>query len=72
MTRVDLKAERINRGLSLDALSEETGVPKATLARAERREGVPTARVQHAIATYFNKQPTEIWPLDDEPAEVAA
>lgn len=63
---INLRAERINRGLSLDDLAERTGVAKSTLARVERRESIPSPRVQYAIATHFGLRPTDVWPLEQE------
>ncbi len=60
---VDLKAERLNRGLSLDALSDEIDVPKSTLARMET--GVaPRPAVRLKVADLYGYEVTEIWPLD--------
>ena len=61
---IDLKAERLNRGLSLDALSEQTGVPKSTLARAENGGPQPSARNAFAIAEFYGYKVTDIWPLE--------
>jgi transcriptional regulator with XRE-family HTH domain len=64
---VDLKSERLNRGLSLDALAARTGVPKSTLARVEGG-GVPNARTAFAIAEFFGYKVTEIWPVEEAAA----
>lgn len=64
---VDLKAERLNRGLTLDALSAETDVPKSTLARMEG--GVsPRPAVRLKIASYYGYEVTEIWPVEQKAA----
>ena len=65
---VDLKGERLNRGLSLDALSEEIGVPKSTLARAENGGPQPNARNAFALADFYGFKVTDIWPVDREPS----
>lgn len=60
---VDLKSERLNRGLSLDALSAEVSVPKSTLARMEN--GVePRPEVRLKIANLYGFKVTDIWPVD--------
>lgn len=59
----DLRAKRINRGMSLDQLSDEIGVPKATLARAELGT-VPNPSTQKKIADYWEVLPTDLWPLE--------
>lgn len=62
---VDLKAERLNRGLTLDALSAETDVPKSTLARMEG--GVrPRPAVRLKVANFYGYEVTEIWPVEKE------
>jgi transcriptional regulator with XRE-family HTH domain len=63
---VDLKAERLNRGLSLDALAEATGVPKSTLARAENGGPQPKASNAYALADFYGYKVTDIWPLDQK------
>lgn len=69
---VDLKAERLNRGLSLDALSEKTGIPKSTLARIENSGSLPSARTGFAIAEFYGCKVTDIWPVDREPTKEGA
>jgi transcriptional regulator with XRE-family HTH domain len=60
---VDLKAERLNRGLSLDALSEKVIVAKSTLARVET--GVtPRPEVALKIADFYGYKVTDIWPVE--------
>lgn len=61
---VNLKAERLNRGLSLDALAAKTGVPKSTLARAEKGGPQPKASNAFAIADFYGYKVTEIWPVE--------
>jgi transcriptional regulator with XRE-family HTH domain len=65
---VDLRAERINRGLSLDAMADAIDVPKSTLARAERRDSVPVPAVQLKIAGFFGYLPSDVWPTEDRAA----
>lgn len=61
---IDLRSERLNRGLSLDALSNEVGVPKSTLARIE--QGVtPRPLVQFKVASYYGYRVTDVWPVDE-------
>lgn len=59
----ELRAARVNRGLSLDQLSDETGVPKTTLARVERGS-VPNPSTQKKIADFYDVQPTDLWPIE--------
>lgn len=62
---LDLKAERLNRGLSLDQLSGEVGVAKSTLARME--SGVtPRPEVRLKVAEFYGTGVTDIWPLNEK------
>jgi ribosome-binding protein aMBF1 (putative translation factor) len=69
---ISLKAERLNRGLSLTAAADEIDVPLNVLARAESGEGMPHPANAKKIADFYGYKVTEVWPLDDERAEVAA
>lgn len=61
---IDLRKERLDRGLSLDQLSEEIAVPKNTIARVERgTEPVPQTKLK--IATFYGLKPSDIWPVED-------
>jgi DNA-binding XRE family transcriptional regulator len=62
--KVDLRVERIKRGYSLDALSEEIGVPKTTLARVEKGGPRPRPEVAFKIASFFELEVTDIWELE--------
>lgn len=62
--KVDLRAERHNRGLTLDALAEKTGLPKSTLARVEQGT-VPSVTTQFTLASFYGYKVTEVWPLED-------
>lgn len=68
---IDLRAERVNRGLSLAAAADRMGVTPDTLARAERGVGLHP-RNAYAIARFYGYQVTDVWPLDPEPSEKAA
>lgn len=59
---VDLRRERIDRGLSLDQLSEQCGVPKNTLSRVEHgAEPVPATKLK--IANFYGCRASDIWPV---------
>lgn len=67
MSVIDLKAERLNRGLSLNALSAEVGLPKSTLARIEG--GIPPRpETAKKIADFYGVKVTDIWPTEKEAA----
>ncbi len=65
---VDLRAERLNRGLSLAALAEQTGVPKSTLARVESGQAEPVPETKLALADFYGYKVTDIWPVDEKAA----
>lgn len=48
----DLRTERINRGLTVSALSEATGVARQTIRRLEDGD-VPQAPTAKKLADYF-------------------
>jgi DNA-binding XRE family transcriptional regulator len=60
---------RIERGLSPEDLSHEIlkaghgSVSGRTVRRIERRGVVPSVRVQFALARFFERPVTSIWPL---------
>lgn len=53
---------RINEGLSPNDLGLRAGVSGKTVRLAEKGY-IPTPRVQHAVASVFQLQCTDIWPL---------
>jgi transcriptional regulator with XRE-family HTH domain len=63
---VDLRTERLNRGLSLQEAAETIGVEASVLSRAERGDTTPTPGNAFKIATFYGRKVTEVWPLDDE------
>lgn len=66
----DLKAARLNKGLSLRAAAIRVGVDMHALWRAERG-GSPSPATAKVIADFYGVQVTDIWPLE-EPAEKIA
>lgn len=67
---VNLKAERINRGLSVKALAEILGVSRDTIERAERGESLHPSNA-FKVADFYGFKVTDVWPLDDAEATVA-
>lgn len=71
---MNIRAARLNKGLSSREAAEAIGVTQAILLRAEGGEGV---RPRHAkrIADFYGCQVTDIWPVDEpngDPVEAAA
>lgn len=62
----DLKAARLNKGLSVRQLAAEIKVSAASVARAEAGESIHPANAKR-IADFYGKSVTEIWPVK-EPA----
>lgn len=60
---VNLKAERLNRGLSLTGAADAAQVPLNVLARAEAGDGKPHPSNALKIADFYGHKVTEIWPL---------
>lgn len=65
---IDLRKERINRGLSGRQAAKEMGVEPDTLARAERGEGVPHPRNAKLIADFYGVKATDLWPVAERKA----
>lgn len=68
---MNLKAERINRGLSRRGAAREIDVPEQTLRRAERGLGVHPANAKK-IADFYGCQVTDLWPLEAQQGAAAA
>lgn len=69
---IDLRAERLNRGLSLGDAAKEIEVAVDTLARAESGERVPQPRNAFKIASFYGHKVTDIWPVDTDEQKVPA
>ena len=61
---MNLKAERLNRGLSTRDAAEKIGVSQAILMRAEDGRGVRPAHAKR-IADFFGVRVTDIWPVEN-------
>lgn len=68
MPDVNLRAERINRGLSAKAAADEIECDKQVLLNAERGVSVPRPQTAFRIAQFYGYKPTDIWPVEDEVA----
>lgn len=65
---VDLRAQRVNRGLSQAQAAREMGVDSDALARAERGVGRPHPRNALRIADFYGYKVTDIWPVPEKDA----
>jgi transcriptional regulator with XRE-family HTH domain len=64
---VSLRALRMNRGLSVEEVAEQTSVPVRTLYRLERGEHAPRPATAKRIADFYEVQVTDLWPIEPEP-----
>lgn len=65
--RISLKAERLNRGLSVKAAAEQIGIPEHTVWTSET--GIqPRPETAKRIADFYEVKVTDIWPIDGEVA----
>lgn len=63
---VDLRAERINRGLSCREAARQMGVEYMALQRAERgTTRRPRPATALLIAQFYGYQVTDVWPLEE-------
>jgi ribosome-binding protein aMBF1 (putative translation factor) len=60
---MNIKAERLNRGLSIPALAREIDVPDHVIRHAEKG-GTPTPANALKLASFFGVRVTDIWPAD--------
>lgn len=60
---LELKALRLNAGLSMEALGLRINVSRETVRLAELGY-LPGPRVQFALAREFDRRPLDLWPMD--------
>lgn len=61
---MNLRAERLNRGLTVAAAALQIGVSRGTLQKAEAGL-MPSAPLAKKIADFYGAKVTEIWPLEE-------
>lgn len=59
---IDLRAERLNRGMSQREFAKAAGVTQRVLQRAESRASKPHPASALKIADYLGVNVTDIWP----------
>lgn len=72
---IDLRAERVNRGIGVADAAKQMGVHVSILQRAESGENKPHPRNAFKIADFYGYRVTDVWPLPEEtpePEEAAA
>lgn len=66
---VNLMAERLNRGLTREALAKKLDVSTETVRNIESRRTTPRVKTAKAIADLYGCEVTDIWPVEaDEKA----
>ncbi len=65
---VNLKAERVNRGLTTAEVAEKVGVSRQAILNAENRQTVPRPETAKAIADLYGCKVTDIWPVGERAA----
>lgn len=68
MPNVNLRAERINKGLSAKQMADKLDIDPQVLLNAERGVSIPRPESALKIAEFFGCKPTDIWPVEDEVA----
>jgi DNA-binding XRE family transcriptional regulator len=69
---VDLRAERINRGLNINDAADRIGISRATLRRVEGGDQQPHAATAFKVASFYGYKVTDVWPLESAPSAGAA
>jgi transcriptional regulator with XRE-family HTH domain len=60
----NLRAERLNRGWTLEVAAEQFGCTVSALSMIERHERRPNPEIAYAIAQAYGFQVTDQWPVD--------
>ena len=63
--QINLRAERLDRGMSLDDAADKIGVPKNVLLGAETRKSTPRPASAFKIASFYGYKVTEVWTVGD-------
>jgi ribosome-binding protein aMBF1 (putative translation factor) len=67
MTAFNLRAARVNRGLSIPDLAAQLGLGRRVIERAESGQ-MPHPRNAKKIADFYGVQVTDIWPVTERQA----
>lgn len=70
-TRINLEAERLNRGLSVRAAAGKIGISPDVLTRAEQNI-MPRPESALKIADFYGYRVTDIWPVEASQPGAAA
>ena len=68
MSGVNLKAERLNRGLTTREVAEKVEVTSATIERIEAGTSSPRPGTAKKLADLYGHKVTDIWPVDEKAA----
>ena len=65
---VNIRGERLNKGLSAKDAADEIGISKQVLLNAENRLNTPRPETALKIAKFYGHQVTDIWPVEERTA----
>lgn len=65
---MNLKAERLNRGLGINDAADAIGVPFYVLRDAETQGTQPRPAAAKRIADFYGVKVTDIWPVEEKSA----
>lgn len=68
MNAVNLKAERLNRGLTTREVAEKVKVTSATIERIESGTSLPRPGTAKRLADLYGYKVTDIWPVEEKAA----
>lgn len=64
---INLKVERLERGLTQEEIAAAANVAQSTWSRAERGLGISPSEARK-IAVYLDRKPSEVWDFTGETA----
>ena len=68
MDAVDLRAERLNRGLTAAAAAKQMGLTHKNILLNAENGSRPYAENAFKIASFYGFKVTEVWPLEEAAA----
>jgi putative transcriptional regulator len=66
--KVNLRALRRDRGLTLERASEQMGISRAALSLIELGKVTPTAPVAFRVAAFYGLRVSDVWETEKEAA----
>lgn len=69
---IDIRAERLNKGWTLESAAQKFGISESALSYIERGLRRPTPKIAFEIASTYGYKRTDIWPVTDPQPEKRA